>query len=95
MASLSTCHLGLWLGWQILLNIVNLPCISKVLENVVASRLMSYIVSNRMSNVLQSAYKQFHSTETEVHNDKRMSMWYGISGTARSRFSTYLKSEYS
>ena len=22
MASLSTCHLGLWLGWQILLNIV-------------------------------------------------------------------------
>ena len=24
MASLSTCHLGLWLGWQILLNIVKL-----------------------------------------------------------------------
>ena len=23
MASLSTCHLGLWLGWQILLNLVN------------------------------------------------------------------------
>ena len=22
MASLSTCHLGLWLGWQILLNLV-------------------------------------------------------------------------
>ena len=22
MASLSTCHLGIWLGWQILLNLV-------------------------------------------------------------------------
>ena len=26
MASLSTCHLGLWLGWQILLNLVKLKC---------------------------------------------------------------------
>ena len=26
MASLSTCHLGLWLGWQILLNLVK-PCL--------------------------------------------------------------------
>ena len=25
MASLSTCHLGLWLGWQILLNLVKYP----------------------------------------------------------------------
>ena len=25
MASLSTCHLGLWLGWQILLNLVKSP----------------------------------------------------------------------
>ena len=24
MASLSTCHLGLWLGWQLLLNLVKL-----------------------------------------------------------------------
>ena len=24
MASLSTCHLGLWLGWQILLNLLTL-----------------------------------------------------------------------
>ena len=23
VASLSTCHLGLWLGWQIFLNLVN------------------------------------------------------------------------
>ena len=26
MASLSTCHLGLWLGWQILLNLVKSMC---------------------------------------------------------------------
>ena len=26
MASLSTCHLGLWLGWQILLNLVKQGC---------------------------------------------------------------------
>ena len=26
MASLSTCHLGLWLGWQILLNLVKSGC---------------------------------------------------------------------
>ena len=29
MASLSTCHLGLWLGWQILLNLVTSYCPSK------------------------------------------------------------------
>ena len=78
--------------------------------------------------VLQSAYKQFHSTETallKVHNDvtlnmdkgrvitltlldlsadfytidhniliKRLSMWYGISGTALSWFSSYLIDRY-
>ena len=77
-----------------------------------------------MSNVLQSAYKQFHSTYTaliKVYNDdtlnmdkgkvtaltllalsvafdaihhniliKCLSMWYGISGTALSWFSSYL-----
>ena len=30
MASLSTCHLGLWLGWQILLNLVKLPRYSTI-----------------------------------------------------------------
>ena len=29
MASLSTCHLGLWLGWKILLNLVK-SCMSPV-----------------------------------------------------------------
>ena len=48
--------------------ISNLSFISKILETVVANRLRSHIYTN----VLQSAYKQFHSTETallKVHND--------------------------
>ena len=46
--------------------------ISKILEKVVANRLRSHIYKNGLSNVSQSAYKQFHSTETallKVHND--------------------------
>ena len=108
--------------------IYNLSFISKVLEKVealekvVASRLRSHIESKCMYNVLQSAYKQFYSTETallKVHNAvalnmdkgkvtalldlsaafdtidhniliKRLSVWYGISGTALSWFSSYL-----
>ena len=52
--------------------ISNLSFISKVLEKVVASRLRCHIESNCMSNVLQSVYKQFYSTETtllKVHNN--------------------------
>ena len=50
----------------------NLSFISKILEKVEASRLRSHISSNCLSNVSQSAYKEFHSTETallKVHND--------------------------
>ena len=52
--------------------ISNLSFISKILETVVANRLRSHIYTNGLSNVLQSAYKQFHSTETallKVHSD--------------------------
>jgi len=52
--------------------ISNLSFISKILEKVVAKRLRSHISTNDLSNVFQSAYKQFHSTETallKVHND--------------------------
>ena len=52
--------------------ISNLSFISKILEKVVANRLRSHIYKNCLSNVSQSAYKQFHSTETallKVHND--------------------------
>ena len=34
MASLSTCHLGLWLGWQILLNLVKFTTVVRKEENL-------------------------------------------------------------
>ena len=52
--------------------ISHLSFISKILEKVVANRLGSHIYINGLTNVSQSAYKQFHSTETallKVHND--------------------------
>ena len=45
---------------------------SKVIEKVVAFQLTSYLENNYLYEPLQSAYKQFHSTETaliKVHND--------------------------
>ena len=44
----------------------NLSFISKIFEKVVASRLLSHMESNSMSNNLQSAYKKFHSTESAL-----------------------------
>ena len=55
----------------------NLSFISKILEKVVASRLLSHMESNSMSNNLQSAYKKFHSTESallKVENDVLLNM---------------------
>ena len=52
--------------------ISNVSVISKILGKVVANRLRSHIYKNGLSNVSQSAYKQFHSTEIallKVHND--------------------------
>ena len=57
--------------------ISSLGFISTVLEKVVGCHLRSHIESNCMSNVLQSAYKQFYSTETallKVHNDVTLNM---------------------
>ena len=48
----------------------NLRFISKILEKVIASRLLSHMESNSMSNNLQSAYKKFHSWATDVNRWK-------------------------
>ena len=44
----------------------NLSFISKILEKVVASRLLSHMEANSLSNNLQSAFKKFHSTESAL-----------------------------
>ena len=44
--------------------ISNLMFMSKLTEKVVASQLINHISSNGLDEKLQSAYKQFHSTET-------------------------------
>ena len=52
--------------------ISNLTFISKLIEKVVASQLINHIYSNGLDEIRQSAYKQFHSTETalvKVFND--------------------------
>lgn len=52
--------------------ISNLTFISKCIEKVVASQLWNHVREYKLDETLQSAYKQFHSTETalvRVHND--------------------------
>ena len=50
---------------------------SKILEKEVANRLQAHIKNNHISNLLQSAYRKHHSTESallKVHNDIIISM---------------------
>ena len=50
----------------------NLPYISKLIERVVAKRLVDHLVKNNLYEKNQSAYRELHSTETallRVHND--------------------------
>ena len=50
----------------------NLPFLSKLLERVVQARLQAFLESNRLIPKTQSAYRQYHSTETavtRVYND--------------------------
>ena len=55
----------------------SLSLISKILEKIVANRLLAHIENNHLSNPLQSAYWKHHSTESallKVHNDIVISM---------------------
>ena len=52
--------------------ISNLPFLSKVLEKVILKRLSDYMSENNLHEVMQSAYKPNHSTETaliRIQND--------------------------
>ena len=46
--------------------ISNLPFLSKIIEKVVARRLNAHMTVHNFHEVMQSAYKQFHSTETAL-----------------------------
>ena len=50
----------------------NLTYISKLIECLVAQRLVKYLLANNLQENLQSSYKKFHSCETaliKVQND--------------------------
>lgn len=50
----------------------NLPFLSKILEKVVLAQLKEHLVRNDLNEVNQSAYKEFHNTETallKIQND--------------------------
>ncbi len=52
--------------------VLNLSFISKVIEKAVAIQLKDHLKANNMYDPVQSAYREFHSTETallKVHND--------------------------
>ena len=44
----------------------NLPFLSKILEKVVLSQLLHYLLENNLQEVMQSAYRKNHSTETAL-----------------------------
>ena len=68
------------LDYEVLKNyrpISNLPFLSKLIEKVIAKRLVSHMQDNGMVEKFQSAYKANHSTETallRVYNDMLISI---------------------
>ncbi len=44
----------------------NLTYVSKLIERVIAKQLVDHLESNNLAEIFQSAYKQYHSTETAL-----------------------------
>ena len=53
----------------------NLTCLSKIIERVVVVRLNQHLIQNGLHEVLQSAYKQNHSTETVLLKVQMIFLW--------------------
>ena len=57
--------------------ISNLAYLSKLIEKVVAKQINDYTSANQLEETMQSAYRQYHSTETaliRIHNDILMAL---------------------
>ena len=99
----------LGLDWEMFNNyrpVSNLPFLGKLIERVSAKRLLSHMSLHDLQELFQSAYKEFHSTETslvKIHNDilsalddkksvllHQLQSDIGISGTAVKWFKSYL-----
>ncbi len=69
--------LGLELIFPSYRPVSNLQFLSKLTERAVASQFVDYIRDKQLKELLQSAYSQYHSTETaltKVHNDIMLAM---------------------
>ena len=69
---METMHLGACIAQTARTNHWNLSFLSKSLERVVQRRLQEFLDSNNLMPETQSAYRQYHSTETamtKVYND--------------------------
>jgi hypothetical protein len=66
-------QLGLELIKQNYRPVSNLTFLSKLIESAVAQQYVEHLKTNKLMDNRQSAYKQYHSTETvlvKVQNDK-------------------------
>ena len=58
----------------------NIPFLAQVIEKVVSARLTKYLSSGNLLDPMQSAYRQYHSTETalsKLHDDVTRAMDHG------------------
>ena len=49
-----------------------MPFLSKLIEKAIAAQIKAFLKKNKMYDLMQSAYEEYHSTETallKVHDD--------------------------
>ena len=89
MASLSTCHLGLWLGWQILLNLVKNQSTETALMKVQHDIVRNLECGRSVMLVLLNTSAVFDTINIEKLLSTLVSL-FNIGGTALDWFRSYL-----